>query len=135
MHFLQKTPAILRTLMSGEGIYPLKEIVASFINLAPTDVAETMYIIGLASYYRKLIANFSDIVRLLTELTTKNTSLNWSPLCQVSFNSIKITLTNSPILVFPSYKSTLCIIYRCFKAYLVWNAYSGQSNRDNGQKC
>ena len=37
------------------------------------DVTETRNIIGLASYYRKFVSNFSDIVKLLTDLTKKNT--------------------------------------------------------------
>ena len=57
-------------------------------------------IIGLASYYRKFIVNFRDIVRPLTEITKKSTPFNISPLCQVCFDKINIALTYSSILVF-----------------------------------
>ena len=73
---------------------PLKENVASFLWLAlPTTVTETRHIIGFASYYRKFIANFNDSMRPLSELTRKNIPLVWSLLCEVSFDTIKITLT------------------------------------------
>ena len=50
-------------LVSGEGTYPLKEKVALLVNLGPlVDVIETRHSIGLAFYYRKFIASFSDIV-------------------------------------------------------------------------
>ena len=89
-------------LVSGECIYPLKEKVATIVNFAPlTDVTETRDKIGLVSYYRKFVASFSDIVKSLTELTKKYTTFEWSPLCQLSFNTIKAALTKSPILIFP----------------------------------
>ena len=49
---------------------------AMLVNLAlPRDVTETKHhIIELASYYKKFIANFSDIVKPLTHLTRKNTT-------------------------------------------------------------
>ena len=40
-------------------MHPLKEKVASLVQLAPpTDVTETRHIIGLASYYRKWYPKF-----------------------------------------------------------------------------
>ena len=41
------------------------------------------------------------MVRILMDLMKENTSFNWSSLCQVSFDTIKIPLTNSLILIFP----------------------------------
>ena len=82
-------------------MYSLKEKIVSFVLLAPpTIVTEIWHIIGLAFCYRKFIANFNDIMRPLNELKKKNTPFVWSPLCQVSLNTIKIALTNRPIMVF-----------------------------------
>ena len=71
------------------------------ILVPPRHVTETRHIIGLVSYYRKFIANFSDIVKPLTEPTKKNMTFNWVPLCQQSLDTIKVALTISPILIFP----------------------------------
>ena len=45
--------------------------------------------------------NFSYMVRPPTDLSKKNIALNWGPLCQVGFDTIKITLTKSPIFILP----------------------------------
>ena len=66
------------------------------------DVTVTGHITGFASYYIKFIATFINMIRTLTNLTKKNTLFNSGPLCQVSFDTIKITLSNSPILIFPN---------------------------------
>ena len=54
----------------------------------------------LASYYQRFVEKFSDIVKSCTELTRQNTSFTWTPLCQLSLDTIKEALTNSPILIF-----------------------------------
>ena len=67
-------------LTSGEAILILKEKVEMILDLVPLrDVSETRYIIGLASYFRKFVANFS---------------------CQQSLDTIRAALTNSQILIF-----------------------------------
>ena len=48
------------------------------------------------------IESSSDIVRPFTKMTKKNILL-WNALYKVSFNTIKIALTNRPILIFPEY--------------------------------
>ena len=88
--------------ISSKGIHPLKEKVAIIVNLVlPWDVTEKRHIIGLTSYYRKFIVNFSDIVKPLTEPIKNNTTFKWSSLCQLPLNTIKTTLMYSPILIFP----------------------------------
>ena len=44
------------------------------------DMTETRHIIDLASYYRKFIANFSNIVRSLIQLTKKKHTTCLSPI-------------------------------------------------------
>ena len=64
------------------------EKVASLVQLAPpTNVTGTRHIIGIASYYRKFIVDFSDVMRPFNELTRKNNSFVQSSLCQVSFDT------------------------------------------------
>ena len=60
----------------GAEIYPLTEKVVSLVSLAlPIDMTETRHIIGLVTYYRKFIANLSDIIRPCTNLTRKTALL------------------------------------------------------------
>ena len=71
------------------------------VNLAPPrDVTKARNIIGLASYNRKFVANFSNKANPLTELA-KKTTFSWNPHCQQSLHTIKAALTNSQTLIFP----------------------------------
>ena len=56
--------------LSGTGIYPLKQKVQAILHLAPpSNVTQVRHILGLASYYRKFIPMFSLIVSPITSLT------------------------------------------------------------------
>ena len=59
--------------------------------------------LGLASYYRKFIKNYSNIVDPINRLLKKNSKFVWSPDCQESFNKIINMLINPPILAYPSF--------------------------------
>ena len=98
--FFKHNLQYLGNLISCKVIYPLKEKVASLVNLAPIDVTDTRHIIGLASLYRKFIANFSNIVRYLLMYTKKNTPFVWSPLCQVSFDTSILHCQITPFLFY-----------------------------------
>ena len=70
------------------------------LNLAPAkDLTEIRHIIGLASYFGKFVAHFSNKVKPLN-IQGKKTRFNWSPLFQQRLNIVKAALTNSPILIF-----------------------------------
>ena len=52
--------------------------VTSLVNfLLPTDMTETKHIIGLVSYYRKVVANLSYIMMPLNELNKRKTPFIW----------------------------------------------------------
>ena len=57
--------------------------------------------IGLASYYRKFIPNFSTIAEPLHKLTRKKQNFIWDEKCTKSFNILKAQLINPPILQYP----------------------------------
>ena len=59
--------------------------------------------LGLASYYRKFIRNYSSIVEPINRLLKKNTKFVWSNECQEAFNILINKLINPPILVYPDY--------------------------------
>ena len=57
--------------------------------------------LGLASYYRRFIPQFSQIASLLYALTRKD---RWSTSCQSTFEQLKEILTKAPVLAFPDFK-------------------------------
>ena len=57
--------------------------------------------LGLMSYYRKYIANFSTLAKPLTYLTSIFVPFTWTPECQNAFDSLKQRLITEPILGHP----------------------------------
>ena len=56
---------------------------------APRNVSDIRTFIGMTSYYRRFIRNYSAIVRPLTQLTTKDTPFKWTLSEQRAFAVLK----------------------------------------------
>ena len=100
--FFKKHIQYLGHLISDEGIQPLPEKLASIRNISvPTTPKEVKQFLGLVGYYRKFIPRFSDISRVLTQLTRKNKNFNWTTECEKCFQLLKDCLQKAPILRYP----------------------------------
>jgi len=69
----------------------------------PTTIQEMQQFLGLASYDRRFIKNFSTIAKQLHRLTEKGHLFNWTTECANSFAELKQRLTTAPVLAFPDY--------------------------------
>ena len=69
----------------------------------PLDLKALRSFLGLASYYRRFIPNFSSVAALLHALTRKDTPFVWTPACQQAFAQLKRLLTEAPVLAFPDF--------------------------------
>ena len=58
----------------------------------PRTPKEIKQFLGLTGYYRKFVPCFSEISRPLAKLTAKDTSFEWTPQCQFSFEMLKDAL-------------------------------------------
>jgi hypothetical protein len=67
----------------------------------PMSVSEVQSFLGLASYYRRFIPNFSKITKPIVELLKKGNKYVWSNVCDEAFKHLKKLLTTSPILAQP----------------------------------
>ncbi|GJR82368.1 putative reverse transcriptase domain-containing protein [Tanacetum coccineum] len=65
---------------------------------APTSSSENQSFLGLASYYRRFITNFSKIAKPLTSLTQKNQKYVWGVDQEEAFQTLKNILCDAPIL-------------------------------------
>ncbi|KAL0551535.1 hypothetical protein IC582_010624 [Cucumis melo] len=67
----------------------------------PSTVSEVRSFLGLASYYRRFVENFSRIATPLTQLTRKGAPFVWSKACEDSFQNLKQMLVTAPVLTVP----------------------------------
>ena len=88
-------------LISNTGIYPLKQKFQAILDLTPpSNVTKVRHILGLASYYKKIIPLFSSIVSPITSLPKKNIPFVWKAACQTVLDMITYVITNSPVLIY-----------------------------------
>lgn len=100
--FLQSETNYLGFVISEEGIKPdVKKIEAIRSLPVPTCVREVRSFIGMCSYYRRFIPNFSQIAESIIALTRKYAHFKWSDVHQKAFEYLKESLTAVPLLVYP----------------------------------
>ncbi|GBG59535.1 hypothetical protein CBR_g49795 [Chara braunii] len=88
--------------ISGDGLAPEAAKVAAIQDWPqPQTLKDVRSFLGLASYYRKFVRNFSAVVAPLTNLTKKDTPFLWSLHCQMAFARLKQALTRAPVLKLP----------------------------------
>ena len=59
--------------------------------------------LGLASYYRRFIPQFSRIAGPLHALTKKNSVFTWTAACQKTFERLRKLLASAPVLAYPDF--------------------------------
>ena len=69
--------------------------------LPPTTVKEIRRFLGHACFYRRFIRDFSKIARPLCRLLEKDANFNFDESCQYSFEEIKSSLVEAPIIAKP----------------------------------
>ncbi len=65
----------------------------------PTNVREVRRFLGMCGSYRKHVPSFVKVATPLTNMTRSNTVFAWTEECQKSFEHLKNSLVNAPILV------------------------------------
>ena len=91
--------------VSAEGIATDPKKVHAIKNFpVPSDVKTLRSFLGLLSYYRRFIPNFSVVANPLFALTRKDIAFIWSAACQESFETLKTFLAGATILAFPDFE-------------------------------
>jgi hypothetical protein len=67
----------------------------------PTMVRQIQSFLGLASYYRRFIPDFSRMAKPITELLKKEAKFVWGQKCEDAFHALRQHLTTSPVLAQP----------------------------------
>ena len=116
--FIKKKLNYLGHIISDEGISVDPEKVSVMKNLKPPEnIRDVRSFLGMTSYYRKYVPNFSKIAKPLTALTRKNARFKWSDEAQTAFETLKEALLQAPILAFPD-------ISKPFKLYTDASQYA-----------
>ncbi|GKA02922.1 putative reverse transcriptase domain-containing protein [Tanacetum coccineum] len=89
---------------------------------APKTPSEIRLFLGLASYYRRFIMNFSKIVKPLTSLTQNNQKYEWGVEQEEAFQTLKDNLCNAPILSLPDVAEDFVVYYDASNQGLGWKA-------------
>ena len=64
----------------------------------PKNVKDIQSFLGFANFYRRFIANYSEIVVPMNCLTRKDTPFKWGSKCQKAFKDLKQAFTMAPVL-------------------------------------
>ena len=100
--FFKSEVLFLGHIVGQNGIQPNPQTLTSVKEWkAPTDVKQIQQYLGLCSYYRQYIPNFSHIAAPLTKLTRKGAEFIWDGECQQAFDHLKDRLCSSPLLAYP----------------------------------
>ena len=96
--------SFLGHVVSKEGIrVDLKKIEVVFEWKPLRNVTEVRSFLGLASYYRRFVKGFSMTATPITRLLQKKVKFEWSEKCQMSFDKLKVFLTEDPVLTQRTY--------------------------------
>ena len=99
--FLQHQVNYLGFVIDQDGIKPDQKKVEAIRALpVPTCVKEVRSFVGMCSYYRRFIPNFSQIAEPIIDLTRKYAHFKWTDVHQTAFQFIKDSLTTVPLLVY-----------------------------------
>lgn len=99
---LRKEVKYLGHIVGCKGISPDPEKVQAVLDWpVPENTQQVRSFIGLASYYRRFIANFTELASPLLQLTQKNVTFVWSVEANCSFVELKRALTSAPVLAYP----------------------------------
>ena len=99
-HFFQPEISHLGHTISHDSVRPDPAAVAAVTEMpSPTNAQELRRFLGLANWLRKYIKNFASISAPLHALTGKRVKWEWTPSCQLAFQSLKLAVTTSPALL------------------------------------
>lgn len=88
--------------ISRSGTSPSERNVEKVKNFPPcSDASQLKSFLGLASFMRKYMPNFSSEVASLVKLTRKNAQFVWGEEQMAAFNKVKQMLCNAPVLAYP----------------------------------
>jgi hypothetical protein len=101
-HFFRKRVEFLGHVVSEEGIETDPAKVDKVLKCPrPKNIHEVRSAVGLFSYYRRFMPDFSEIAKPLVTLTEKDRPFVWEDAQEDAFLKLKELLTKAPVLSYP----------------------------------
>lgn len=89
------------------GLSPGKKTVSAILDFpTPINAHKVRQFHGLASYFRRFVPNFSQIMSPIVELCKENVEFKWGESQEKSFNEIKCLIGSKPCLAYFNPKAT-----------------------------
>ena len=109
-HFFSKEIQYLEHILNTKGICPLPSKTQAIQDMHPPTTPKQVHaILGLVSYYRKFIKNFTKIAKTLTLLTRQQVKFKWTPEHQEAFMKLRYSIIEAPILQYPNPNKTYIV--------------------------
>jgi len=98
-HFLKTKIEYLGHIIENQKISPsLSKTHAVTSFPVPTNLKQLQGFLGLVGYFRKFIANFSQIAKPLSDMTKQDAKIQFGDQQLDAFNRLKILITQKPVL-------------------------------------
>lgn len=108
--FLRKEITFLGHKISSAGVSPDETKVMAVSRFPrPRNTRNIKEFLGLSSYYRRFIPQYSKIARNLSVLLRKDVKFTWGPEQEEAFQTLKEKLTTSPILQYPRFNEEFIV--------------------------
>lgn len=102
--FLRREVAYLGHVITENGVKPNPEKTKAVTEFpTPKSPKDIKSFLGLVSYYRRFIPDFSKIAKPLTLLLKKDSPFLWENKQQLAFDELKHKLTSAPVLIYPDF--------------------------------
>lgn len=89
----------LGVVISSDGVAVDPKKVEAIVNWPqPRKLVEVQEFVGFLNFYWRFIEGFSQIARLLHNLTKKEAELIWTPKCEKAFAELKSQITTTSVL-------------------------------------
>ncbi|KMQ85297.1 reverse ribonuclease integrase, partial [Lasius niger] len=103
-YFCRQSLKYLGHLVDRQGIRTDPDKVSAITGWpTPTILRKVRQFLGVASWYRRFIADFSAIAAPLTRLTRKGVRWTWTEVEETAFGRLKEALTTAPVLACPDF--------------------------------
>nr|XP_022906843.1 uncharacterized protein LOC111418530 [Onthophagus taurus] len=103
--FCRESLKYLGYVVDKNGLQVDPEKVSAILEIpTPRKVKEVRRMLGVASWYRRFVPNFSTIIAPLSNLLRKNQKFIWSEACEKSWTQVKENLITAPVLSCPDFR-------------------------------